>query len=84
MTVDAPVVNPTTGAAFAEVHQADEAEVDRAIERASRAQPGWGATAPGDRARLLRRFAQAVDGAIEELAQLEVANSGHTVTNARW
>jgi acyl-CoA reductase-like NAD-dependent aldehyde dehydrogenase len=40
--------------------------------------------APGDRARLLRRFADAVDGAIEELAMLEVANSGHTITNARW
>jgi acyl-CoA reductase-like NAD-dependent aldehyde dehydrogenase len=84
VTVDAPVVNPTTGVPFAEVHQADRAEVDRAIELAGRAQPDWAATAPGDRARLLRRFAQAVDGGIEELAQLEVTNSGHTVTNARW
>jgi acyl-CoA reductase-like NAD-dependent aldehyde dehydrogenase len=33
---------------------------------------------------LLRRFADAVDGALEELAQLEVANSGHTIVNARW
>ncbi len=38
----------------------------------------------GDRARLLRRFAAEVDGHIEELAQLEVANSGHTIGNARW
>ena len=40
--------------------------------------------APGDRARLLRRFADAVDGDIEQLAQLEVTNSGHTISNARW
>ena len=84
MSVDAPVVNPTTGTAFTHVHQADLTEVDLVIERAGNAQPGWAATAPVDRARLLRRFAQAVDGALEELAQLEVANSGHTVTNARW
>ncbi len=84
MSVDAPVVNPTTGVPFAHVHQADQAEVDLAIERAGRAQAGWAGTAPGDRARLLRRFAESVDGAIEELAQLEVTNSGHTVSNARW
>jgi acyl-CoA reductase-like NAD-dependent aldehyde dehydrogenase len=84
VSVDTPVVNPTTGVPFAEVHQADEAEVDLAVERAGRAQAGWAGTAPGDRARLLRRFAEAVDGAIEELAQLEVTNSGHTVSNARW
>ena len=40
--------------------------------------------APGDRARLLRRFADAVDGAREELAGLEVANAGHVIGNARW
>jgi acyl-CoA reductase-like NAD-dependent aldehyde dehydrogenase len=39
---------------------------------------------PGDRARLLRRFAAIVDDHIEELAQLEVRNSGHTIGNARW
>ena len=40
--------------------------------------------APADRGRLLRRFAEAVDDHLEELAQLEVANSGHTIGNARW
>ena len=40
--------------------------------------------APGDRARLLRRFAAAVDAHLEELAALEVANAGHVIGNARW
>ena len=40
--------------------------------------------APADRARLLRRFADVVDAHVEELAQLEVRNSGHTIGNARW
>ena len=38
----------------------------------------------GDRARLLRRFASLVEEHNEELAQLEVLNSGHTIGNARW
>ncbi len=40
--------------------------------------------APADRARLLRRFAEAVDADREHLARLEVENSGHTIGNARW
>ena len=55
-----------------------------AIGRARRAFGTWREIAPGDRARLLRRFADAVDSDREHLAQLEVANSGHTIGNARW
>ena len=44
----------------------------------------WRRVAPGDRARLLRRFAEAVDADIETLAGLEVRNAGHTIGNARW
>ncbi|NED29273.1 aldehyde dehydrogenase family protein, partial [Streptomyces anulatus] len=44
----------------------------------------WAAAAPADRARLLRRFAVVVDEHMEELAQLEVGEAGHTIGNARW
>ncbi|WP_461029106.1 aldehyde dehydrogenase family protein, partial [Streptomyces sparsus] len=40
--------------------------------------------APGERARLLRRFATVVDDHLEELAQLEVREAGHPVAAARW
>jgi len=59
-------------------------EADAAIERAAAAFAAWRAVAPGDRARLLRRFAAVVDAHIEELAALEVANAGHVIANARW
>ena len=63
----------------------DAAATDAAIARGRRGVPEPGATvAPGDRARLLRRFAEAVDADREHLAQLEVRNSGHTIGNARW
>ncbi|MDF5752652.1 aldehyde dehydrogenase family protein [Spongiactinospora sp. TRM90649] len=78
------IVNPATEEVVAEVEAADAAEVDRAVERARRAAPAWRAVAPGDRARLLRRFADLVGEHAEELALLEVAAAGHTIGNARW
>ncbi len=83
MTVTS-VVNPATEQVIADVPQTPLEEVDAAIERANRAFEGWRQVAPPDRARLLRRFAEAVDGDREQLAQLEVRNSGHTTANARW
>ncbi|WSQ07900.1 aldehyde dehydrogenase family protein [Streptomyces sp. NBC_01231] len=78
------VLNPATEEVVATVPAATAADVDAAVVRATRAQAGWAALAPGDRARLLRRFAVAVDEHLEELAQLEVREAGHTVGNARW
>ncbi|GIF18521.1 acyl-CoA reductase-like NAD-dependent aldehyde dehydrogenase [Actinoplanes tereljensis] len=82
MTTD--VINPSTGQLLTSVPSLGVAETDDAIERAARAFPGWRAVAPGDRARLLRRFAAVVDEHLDELADLEVRNAGHTIGNARW
>jgi acyl-CoA reductase-like NAD-dependent aldehyde dehydrogenase len=78
------VINPATEKVVTEVASVDAAGTDEAVARARAAFPAWRAVAPGDRARLLRRFAEAVDGDREHLAQLEVQNSGHTIGNARW
>ena len=78
------LINPSTGAALTTVEPTSLEETDAAIERSRGAFDGWRRTRPGDRARLLRRFAAVVDEHIEELAALEVANSGHTIGNARW
>lgn len=78
------VVNPATEAVVTTVDLADLAATDAAIERAHAALATWWAVSPGDRARLLRRFADAIDADRENLAQLEVSNSGHTIGNARW
>jgi acyl-CoA reductase-like NAD-dependent aldehyde dehydrogenase len=78
------LLNPATEAVVAEVEATSAEEVDAAIARAVAAHPGWRAVAPGDRARLLRRFSEAVDADLDHLAELEVANSGHTISNARW
>ncbi|GGO31028.1 aldehyde dehydrogenase family protein [Micromonospora parathelypteridis] len=78
------VVDPASGVGFREVPGASLGEVDAAIDRAAKAFETWRGVAPGDRARLLRRFAAVVDAHLDELAALEVRNSGHTIGNARW
>ena len=78
------VLNPATEEAVASVPASSAEQADEAIARAAAAQPAWRAVAPGERANLLRRFADAVDAHLEELAQLEVKGSGHPVGQARW
>ncbi|UOQ60217.1 aldehyde dehydrogenase family protein [Leucobacter rhizosphaerae] len=78
------VINPADGSAVTEVAHLDAAETDTAIAAAVRAQREWARVAPADRARALRRFADAVDGDIEHLARLETTNSGHPITQSRW
>ncbi|GIH13660.1 aldehyde dehydrogenase family protein [Rugosimonospora africana] len=78
------VRNPATGDVVATVPSSTVEQTDAAIERARGAFESWRKVAPGERAALLRRFASVVDGHVEELAAIEVSNSGHTVGNARW
>lgn len=78
------IVDPATEAVVATVTATTAPQVDAAVVRAAAAQRRWAALAPADRARLLRRFAVAVDGHREELARLEVREAGHPVANARW
>lgn len=78
------VINPANEQLVTTVELFDIDATDAAIARAKAASVTWRAVSPGDRARLLRRFAEAVDGDLEHLARLEVTNSGHTIGNARW
>ena len=78
------VISPVTGEPIADIAPTPVDEVDALIAKAHAAFATWREVSPGDRARLLRRFSQVIDDHLEELAQLEVANSGHTIGNARW
>ncbi|WP_313896725.1 aldehyde dehydrogenase family protein [Streptomyces sp. GC420] len=78
------MLDPATEEVIATVPGATAQDVDAAVVRAAAAQARWAALAPADRARLLRRFATAVDEHVEELARLEVREAGHVVGNARW
>jgi acyl-CoA reductase-like NAD-dependent aldehyde dehydrogenase len=78
------VINPATEEVLRTVEGLDVAAVDDAVARAKSAQRRWAALAPAERAGLLRAFAAAVDEHVDELAALEVANSGHPISSAEW
>jgi acyl-CoA reductase-like NAD-dependent aldehyde dehydrogenase len=78
------IINPATELAVGNIPHTSLEETDAAVHNARAAFNAWRRVAPADRARLLRRFAEAVDANREDLAQLEVLNSGHTIGNARW
>ena len=78
------VLNPATEEPVAEVEQTTTAAADEAIARAAAVQPAWRKVAPGERAALLRAFADVVDAHVGELAELETAGSGHPAGQARW
>jgi len=78
------VISPVTAKSVAEIAMADLQQTDAIIAKAAKAFESWRKVTPGDRAKLLRKFAALVDSHNEELAQLEVLNSGHTIGNARW
>jgi acyl-CoA reductase-like NAD-dependent aldehyde dehydrogenase len=78
------VINPATEKVVRSVPHTSLEETDAAIARAQKAFESWRHVAPGDRGRLLRKFAEIVDAHSEELARLEVENAGHTIGNARW
>ena len=84
MSTTSVVLDPATEQPVAEVPATTLEQTDAAISRAQTAYPAWRDLAPADRGLLLRRFAEVVDSAIDELAALEVRNAGHTISNARW
>ncbi len=77
------VIEPATGAVLEELPRADGADVDRAVARAKAAYPGWRALEPRDRARVLRRVADAVADHREELARIEARDAGKPIGDAR-
>jgi acyl-CoA reductase-like NAD-dependent aldehyde dehydrogenase len=78
------VLNPATAEPVQDVELATVEQTDALIERAHDAFPAWRDVSPGERATLLRRFAAVVDEHVEELAEIEVRNAGHTWSNATW
>src|SRR2546428_1147578 len=77
------VLEPATEEVLAELPEADAAAADEAVARAKAAFPSWRAVAPGERARLLLRVADALEARPEELARLGARNVGQAIAGAR-
>ncbi|MEJ6537251.1 MAG: aldehyde dehydrogenase family protein [Mycobacterium sp.] len=78
------LINPATEQVLRTVELLDAAGVDDAVARAKVAQKAWAASPPAERAAALRSFAAVIDAHVDELAALEVANSGHPIGAAEW
>ena len=79
------VLNPTTGEVIAVVECADATDIDRAVEvGARRFEEGvWSKRGIHERARILNKFADLIEGALEDLYQLETLNNGRPIRETR-
>jgi len=76
------VFNPATGQAIRQVGLAGAADVERAVAAAKAAFPGWRATTPLRRGRILTRFRELMERHRDELTQLASEEHGKTLADA--
>ncbi|MGH8868214.1 MAG: aldehyde dehydrogenase family protein [Actinomycetes bacterium] len=78
-------VDPATGEVLGTAVEATAADVDAAVDAASRAfvDPAWSGMMPAARARLLWKIADLVEENADELAELESRDQGQSVGFAR-
>lgn len=77
------VLNPHDCSIITHVAEGRQADIDRAVEAASRAFPAWKKMMAAERGRLLLRLADALEAKAEEFAQLESLDTGHPIKDAR-
>jgi aminobutyraldehyde dehydrogenase len=70
------VVNPKTEATIVELPDASPAQVDAAVDAATKAFQSWSRTTPAERSGLLLKLADAIDREAEAFATLEALNTG--------
>ncbi|MDB5704261.1 MAG: CoA-acylating methylmalonate-semialdehyde dehydrogenase [Sphingomonas bacterium] len=79
----AEVFDPNTGRVQASVVLGDQAVLDAAVAAAQAAQPGWAATNPQRRARVMFNFKALLERQMDELAHLLASEHGKVVADAR-
>ncbi|RZO23557.1 MAG: aldehyde dehydrogenase [Candidatus Thioglobus sp.] len=79
-------VNPATGETWAEVPEASESDVNRAVEAAHRAfkEGPWSKLTPTARGKMLRRLADVLATHSETLGRCETIDTGKLFKETRW
>ncbi len=77
------VFDPNTGLVQAQVPLGDAAVLDAAVAAALAAQPGWAATNPQRRARVMFEFKRLVEANIDELARLLSSEHGKVFADSK-
>src|SRR6266850_6484633 len=77
--------NPATGETFAEVAEADQADVDKAVAAARKAFEGkWSKMSARDRGRLLYKLSQLIERDAVQLAELETRDNGKPIKESTY
>src|SRR5882724_3642837 len=77
--------NPATGETFAEVAEADKADVDKAVSAARKAFEGkWSKISARDRGRTLYKLSQLIEQHSQELAEIETADNGKPIRESLY
>ena len=79
----APVWHPGTGEQQAEVALGDAAVLEAAVAAALEVQPGWAATNPQRRARIMFRFRELVEANMDDLAHMLSSEHGKVIADAK-
>ncbi|WP_291278520.1 aldehyde dehydrogenase [Galactobacter sp.] len=70
---------PVTGKVFTEVARSTADDVEKALDAAWAAAPGWGRTSPAERAQVLNKIADRIEENLETLAVAETWDNGKPV-----
>ncbi|WOI55221.1 CoA-acylating methylmalonate-semialdehyde dehydrogenase [Palleronia sp. LCG004] len=79
----ADIFNPATGEVQAKAPLATKDELDAAVQSAAKAQPGWAATNPQRRARVLMEFVRLLNRDMDKLAEALSKEHGKTFADAK-
>ncbi|MFT3809088.1 MAG: CoA-acylating methylmalonate-semialdehyde dehydrogenase [Micropepsaceae bacterium] len=79
----ADVFDPNTGKVQARVQLATAADLATAVESAKAAQPGWAATNPQRRARVMFEFKRLLEANMDELARMLSAEHGKVIADSK-
>lgn len=77
------VFDPNQGQVQAQVRFGGVSELQRAVDASKAAQPGWAATNPQRRARVMFKFKALVEAQMDELAHLLSSEHGKVIADAR-
>ena len=74
------VINPATGEVYAKAANSSAADVDLAMQAASKAFEDWRDSTPSERQRALLKIADALESRADELVAIEVENTGKPIS----
>ncbi len=79
----ADVFDPNTGKVQARVQLATAADLAAAVDSAKAAQPGWAATNPQRRARVMFEFKRLLEASMDELARMLSSEHGKVIADSK-